>query len=94
MSKFKVITTQKFRKSFKKVSKYKNFKEEELEKVLLFLKTGQKLDIKYRDHNLSGDMRDLRECHITSDILLIYKIEKDVLVLLLMNIGSHSELFG
>lgn len=94
MSKLEVLTTQKFRKSFKKVSKYKNFKEEELEKVLLLLKSEQQLDSKYRDHGLSGDMKELRECHIAPDILLVYKIEKEVLVLLLMNIGSHSELFG
>lgn len=93
MSKLEIITTQKFRKSFKKVSKYKDFKEEELEQVLLLLKSGKKLDTKYRDHNLFGDMKGLRECHVSSDILLIYKIEKEILTLVLMDIGSHSELF-
>lgn len=93
MNRLEVITTQKFRKSYKRVSRHKNFKEEELEKVLFLLKTRQKLDIKYRDHNLSGDMKDFRECHVAPDILLIYKIEKEELILLLFNIGSHSELF-
>ena len=31
------------------------------------------LDVKYRDHALTGDMAGLRECHIRPDLLLIYR---------------------
>lgn len=38
--------------------------------------------------------RGYRECHILNDWLLIYKIEKEKLVLVLSRTGSHSDLFG
>jgi len=39
-------------------------------------------------------MTGFRECHITPDLLLVYLIEKDVLVLTLTRTGTHSDLFG
>ena len=54
---------------------------------------GQKLPERYRDHNLSGNYQSCRECHITPDWLLIYKIYDKELILLLNRIGSHSSLF-
>ena len=55
---------------------------------------GKKLPIKYQDHELNGEFIGYRECHIKSDLLLIYKIEKENLILVLVDIGSHSQLFG
>ena len=52
-----------------------------------------KLDAKYRDHDLTGNYKGTRECHIEPDWLLIYEICGDVLVLMLYRLGSHSELF-
>ena len=51
------------------------------------------LDSKYKDHNLSGDFYGCRECHIELDFLLIYEIHNDIMVLLLVRTGSHSNLF-
>jgi len=47
---------------------------------------------KNRDHNLSGRWHRHRECHITPDWLLIYRVDGDNLIL--ERTGSHSELFG
>ena len=35
----------------------------------------EKLEEKYKDHELSGNFKGYRECHILSDWLLIYKID-------------------
>ena len=48
---------------------------------------------RYRDHQLKGNFKEYRECHIQNDILLMYQKIDDVLILLLVNIGSHAELF-
>jgi mRNA interferase YafQ len=45
-----------------------------------------------RDHALSGEWHDFRECHLKPDLLLIYR-KPDADVLQLVRIGSHSELF-
>ena len=58
------------------------------------LANGEQLEEKYRDHDLSGDWKGHRECHIQPDWLLVYRIEDDVLILTLSRTGTHSDLFG
>jgi len=45
-----------------------------------------------RDHALSGDWINHRECHIRPDMLLIYR-KQGTDLLQLVRLGSHSELF-
>jgi len=52
---------------------------------------GVPLDEKYKDHMLKGEYASFRECHVKPDLLLVYKIDSNVLKL--VEIGSHSELF-
>lgn len=49
---------------------------------------------KYRDHALTGDWKDHRDCHIKPDLVLIYQKTDDdeLLILQLVRLGSHSEL--
>lgn len=47
---------------------------------------------KYRDHGLTGEYTEHRECHLKPDLLLIYKKPDDA-TLRLVRLGSHSELF-
>ncbi len=47
----------------------------------------------YRDHKLVGKLQDFRECHIFPDWLLVYRIYESNLILELVAMGSHSELF-
>lgn len=88
-------TTKKFEKSFKKLKRsgLKPKTLNEIEVVIHILQSAKKLSQKYRDHQLTGDLKEYRECHIQSDLLLIYKIYNDELILVLVDIGSHSELF-
>lgn len=77
----------------KDLKKYKHHKEVllELQEIIEFLAKKGKLPAKYRDHNLTGNWVHHRECHVRSDVLLIYKVENDTLFL--TRFGSHSELF-
>ena len=90
---YTAIHSRQFNKSFKKISKHKDFNEEILRKVIRELAQGKVLEPRHRDHNLKGDMSGIRECHIQNDILLMYRKEKDILVLILVDIGTHSSLF-
>lgn len=85
--------TKKFKKSFRKLEKSGRFDRAEAEKVVELLAQGKPLPEKYQDHALQGEFSEMRECHIKPDLLLIYQIQDNVLVLLLVNIGSHSDLF-
>ncbi len=64
-----------------------------LTEIIKKLANGETLPEKNRDHNLSGDYSDCRECHITPDWLLIYEINNGELILYLTRMGSHSDLF-
>ncbi len=64
---------------------------EKLKKVICLLENEASLPFKFHDHKLSGKYHKHRECHIEPDWLLIYKIEKNFVIL--ERLGSHSELF-
>ena len=86
----------KYSKRFKKELKiFKNNEEVllALEIFLDILNTGKSLASKYRNHALKGEFQGCFECHIKPDVLLIYKKDKQEISILLLRIGSHSDLF-
>lgn len=85
--------TSRFKKDYKREAKGRHAKslDSELLAVLQQLVTDQSLAEKYRDHSLSGEWSDHRDCHIKPDLVLIYrKTEENTLQL--VRLGSHSEL--
>ena len=64
-----------------------------LENVVSILQSNKQLPQKYCDHNLIGEWQGYKECHISPDWLLIYKIDGVLKLLRLARIGSHSDLF-
>lgn len=88
----KFKATSKFKKDYKKIKK-RGYKIEKLEMVISTLLDGKELDSMYKDHELIGDYKGFRECHVESDWLLIYTINKEELVLVALRTGSHSDLF-
>ncbi|MCB5272175.1 MAG: type II toxin-antitoxin system YafQ family toxin [Candidatus Cloacimonetes bacterium] len=50
------------------------------------------LPVRNKDHSLKGDMQDCRECHICPDVLLLYLVHDETLVLI--RIGSYANLFN
>ena len=90
--KYYVQFTNQFKKDLKLAKKQgKNL--DKLFEVIDILANGGALDAKYRDHDLTGNYKGTRECHIEPNRLLIYEIYEDVLVLMLYHMGTHSELF-
>ena len=61
--------------------------------VLNYLVNEKTLPPEYKDHKLRGNYGDYRECHIEPDWLLIYKVEEEILTLILSRTGTHSDLF-
>ena len=90
--KYEVRFTNQFKKDVK-LAKKQGKDIDKLFDVIGILANGETLDEKYRDHDLSGNFRGCRECHIEPDWLLIYEVDNNVLVLVLNRVGSHSELF-
>jgi len=85
--------SKKYKKSFKKLKRSGRFNQEKVKQVVYKLINGELLDQKYEDHQLNGVFSEHRECHIESDLLLIYKISLQNNYLELTDIGSHPNLF-
>jgi len=85
-------TTTQFRKDYKRV-KRRGYNLALLKTVIDTLLMGEPLDIRNRDHALSGDMAKYRECHVQPNWLLIYRIEQDHLILIVHRTGTHADLF-
>ncbi|MEM9242847.1 MAG: type II toxin-antitoxin system YafQ family toxin [Pseudomonadota bacterium] len=87
----RVIYKKPFRKSLKKY-KHNPTILSELKHVVNLLAGNKALPTKYKDHELKGNLKGIRELHLKPDDLLLYvKVEHESITLL--NIGNHADLF-
>jgi mRNA interferase YafQ len=85
-----LFQTKQFAKDVKRMAKRgKNL--EKLKEVFHLLAEDRPLDPRHRDHPLSGEWSQCRDCHIESDWVLIYTTDKTSLRL--ERTGTHSDLF-
>jgi mRNA interferase YafQ len=89
--------TNQFKRDYKRETKgrskaYVQKLEAEFAAVLQVLMVDGTLDPRYEDHPLTGEWRDHRDCHVRPDLLLLYR-KSDQDALILVRLGSHSELF-
>ena len=94
MPKYTVIETAKFRKSLKRLLRSGSFDRSRLDNAVACIMFGKILPGQYDDHPLAGNWAGYRECHLDIDLLLVYEIDDKIITLTLINIGSHSYLFG
>lgn len=90
--KYIVRKSAEFKRDYK-LAKKRGLDLDLLKEIINKLQFGETLDKKHKDHALHGKYQNFRECHITPDWLLIYKIEENDLILLMQRTGSHSDLF-
>jgi mRNA interferase YafQ len=94
-NKFNIIKSTKFKKG------YKLAKKQGKDLPLLAWGINQlakdiPLPENWRDHQLKGNMKRFRECHIggSGDWLLVYEKRETDMILYLIGTGSHSDLLG
>ncbi len=91
MAQFQIRRTSAFKKDVKRLMK-QGRDLSKLAAVVDAIADGKQLEERHRDHGLVGNRRGFRDCHIEPDWVLIYKLDKDVLVLTLTRTGTHAEL--
>ena len=89
--KYVIKATSQFKRDLKTIKK-RGYRKELLEEVVQLLADGAELPPQYKDHDLFGNWKGFRECHITPDWLLVYQIFEKTLILSLTRTGSHSDL--
>ncbi len=87
-----LVTTAQFRKDLKRIRK-RGYDLSKLDDILQSLQREELLPVKHHDHALTGDYIGFRECHVEPDWLLIYAIDKGLLILTASRTGTHSDLF-
>jgi len=85
--------TRQFKRDYKRETKgpHRARLEHDLGEIVRELAEDQPLAERHRDHALTGDWKDHRDCHIKPDLVLIYR-KPDASRLQLVRLGSHSAL--
>jgi mRNA interferase YafQ len=86
-----IFQHSRFKTDLKRVSRSGRYKLENLLGIISKLANDEPLAERHRDHALTGDWEDFRDCHIKPDLVLIYQKAGDR-ILQLVRIGPHSEL--
>lgn len=89
---YKIEVTNRFKQSLKKVKK-DGINLKLITDVIDVLAKGENLPEKYKNHTLKVELKGYYDCHILPDLVMVYKIEKERLVLILFDIETHSNLF-
>ncbi len=85
-----IVRKRQFKKDYQRIQRTGRTMDLLFEAVGL-LQSGEALPPHCRDHQLAGNWKEYRECHLGGDWLLIYQLSDELLILI--RTGSHSELF-
>ena len=85
--------TNQFKKDYKLAQK-RGFDLSEFDKIVDTLRNGEPLDPKYKDHPLSNNWKNHRDFHLHPDLVVIYCIKRNVLILEMVRMGTHLDLFN
>ena len=85
--------TTKFKRDYRREAKgvHRKTLATDFMSIITVLANDETLEEKHRDHELSGNWKDHRDCHVRPDLVLIYRKPTNT-VLQLVRLGSHSEL--
>ncbi|MFP4247714.1 MAG: type II toxin-antitoxin system YafQ family toxin [Halochromatium sp.] len=85
--------TSTFKRDLRRAAKgrHRRSLQTDFTKIVEILARDLQLPESYRDHALTGDWKDHRDCHIKPDLVLIYR-KPDSETLQLVRVGSRAEL--
>jgi mRNA interferase YafQ len=86
----RAVTTNQFEKDVK-LAKKRGKDLNRIFHLMQLLLNQETIPAKNRDHILTGNYANRRECHIEPDWLLIYKLESEEIIF--ERTGTHSDLF-
>jgi len=95
IDKYKPIESKQFKKG-RKLAKRRGLDMSMLKWAIDQLAQNISLPSNWKDHQLKGSLKHLRECHIdgSGDWLLVYEKREVDMILYLLGTGTHTDLFG
>lgn len=94
---YSLTESKKYAKSLYKLQRsgrYTVAVKNDIKLVIRYLLQGTPLPVSFSDHRLKGEYVSYRECHIKGDLLLMYRKNEGARLIVLHDIGTHSQLFG
>jgi len=89
-----VFPSGRFKKDYKKFLHRKKHLEAIQETILILSENGHEaIPENKRAHKLIGNYVGCWECHAMPDLLIIWEQDDDLKEIILIRVGSHSELF-
>ena len=88
----KIMFTSRMKRDVKRMKR----RGKDMEKLIAVIDTLARRELlppRNRDHALTGNLSDFRECHVEPDWLLLYQVFEDRLILSAVATGTHAELF-
>jgi mRNA interferase YafQ len=76
-----------------KIIRKRNYNEIKLNRLIKLLIDGRTIPPRYKNHKLSGKYKNLSECHISPDWILIYIRNTSSNLITLIRTGTHSDLY-
>jgi len=91
---YSIVYAQGARKALKRLRRGGTFPEAKFRVLLGFLIEGKPLPASFKDHKLRAELSASRECHLGFDLLVIYRRNETMEIVLIEGVGTHPELFG
>jgi len=94
IEKYKLVESAQFKKG-RKLAKKRGLDIASLRWGIGQLAQDIPLPRNWKDHQLKGNMKRFRECHIggSGDWLLVYEKQEYEMILYLLSTGTHAEIF-
>lgn len=90
---YSINYTHQFKKDMRKCAK-RGLNIEEIKTAIKILSQTGTLPAEYKPHQLKGDHKGQWECHIEPNWLMTWEQDDYELILLFLQTGTHSDLFG
>lgn len=90
---YKISFSSRFKKSYKLCVK-RGLDPEIMARAIKSLAETATVPKEFKPHQLTGDYKDCMECHLQPDWLLVWKKNQDVMEVLMVTTGTHSDIFG
>ena len=89
---YEILFSNQFKRSYKKCIK-RGYNKALFEEVVTLLAESGTLPLRYKAHKLTGEWNGFWECHIQPDWLLVWEQHDEELIMLMLDTGTHSDLF-
>lgn len=89
---YRLRVSKRFEKAFDLCAR-RGYDMNVIKKAMRLLEKNGELPPEYKTHKLTGEYKGCLECHLKPNWLLIWEKHENELVMLMIDTGTHSDIF-